>query len=668
MGIDKARAEIERLREEIRHHDYCYYVLSQPEVSDREYDGLMLRLKRLEEEFPVLVTLDSPTQRVSGAVHEGFKTVRHRQKMLSLDNVYSFPELKDWAERVCKGLSLNEPVEYVVELKIDGLSANLTYQDGVLTVGSTRGDGEMGEDVTINLRTIRAIPLRLKSDNPPKFIEVRGEVYLEIKDFNQINKERQKQGEALFANPRNAASGSLKLLDARITAGRKLKFFTHSMGELEGAEFSTHWEFLAAMKESGLRVNPENRLCKDLGGVFKFCAFWEKARPKLGYQIDGVAVKVNSLKQQHRLGSTLKSPRWAVAYKFPAHQVTTRLKDIIVSVGRTGVITPVADLEPVECAGVVISRATLHNFDEIRRLGIKIGDRVILERAGEVIPKIIKVVDSTRSGKERVFQTPRNCPACDSEIVKEKEEEVAYRCGNPLCAAQLEKGLTHFAGRSCMDIEGLGEKIVRQLIEKELVRDFADVYYLKKEQLLKLEFFKDKKADNLLMAIEKSKTRPLGRLIYGLGIRHVGEKAAYILAQRFKSLDKIVSLKKEDLDAVYEVGPAISGSLAAFFAQKPVKELIKKLKEAGVNIKEAGEGLIRTPLAGKTIVFTGGLESLSRRQAEDLARKAGGSPGSAVSKNTDFLVAGKNPGSKYDQALKSGVKIISEAEFRGMLK
>ena len=668
MGIDKARAEIERLREEIRHHDYCYYVLSQPEVSDREYDGLMLRLKRLEEEFPVLVTLDSPTQRVSGGVQEGFKTVRHRQKMLSLDNVYSFPEIKDWAERVCKGLSLNEPVEYVVELKIDGLSANLTYQDGVLTVGSTRGDGEMGEDVTINLRTIRAIPLRLKSGNPPKLIEVRGEVYLEIKDFNQINKERQKQGEALFANPRNAASGSLKLLDARITAGRKLKFFTHSMGELEGAEFSTHWDFLAAMKENGLRVNPENRLCKDLGGVFKFCAFWEKARPKLGYQIDGVAVKVNSLKQQHRLGSTLKSPRWAVAYKFPAHQVTTRLKDIIVSVGRTGVITPVADLEPVECAGVTIQRATLHNFDEIRRLGIKIGDRVILERAGEVIPKIIKVVDSARSGKERVFQTPRNCPACDSEIVKEKEEEVAYRCGNPLCAAQLEKGLTHFAGRSCMDIEGLGEKIVRQLIAKELVRDFADVYYLKKEQLLKLEFFKDKKADNLLMAIEKSKTRALGRLIYGLGIRHVGEKAAYLLAKKFKSLDKIVSLKKEDLDAVYEVGPAISGSLAAFFAQEPVKELIKKLKVAGVNIKEVGEALIRTPLAGKTIVFTGGLESLSRRQAEDLARKAGGSPASAVSKNTDFLVAGKNPGSKYDQALKSGVKIISEAEFRGMLK
>ncbi len=668
MGIDKARAEIERLREEIRHHDYCYYVLSQPEVSDREYDGLMLRLKRLEEEFPVLVTLDSPTQRVSGGVQEGFKTVRHRQKMLSLDNVYSFPELKDWAERVCKGLSLNEPVEYVVELKIDGLSANLTYQDGVLTVGSTRGDGEMGEDVTINLRTIRAIPLRLKSGNPPKLIEVRGEVYLEIKDFNQINKERQKQGEALFANPRNAASGSLKLLDARITAGRKLKFFTHSMGELEGAEFSTHWEFLAAMKERGLRVNPENRLCKDLGGVFKFCAFWEKARPKLGYQIDGVAIKVNSLKQQHRLGFTLKSPRWAVAYKFPAHQVTTRLKDIIVSVGRTGVITPVADLEPVECAGVTIQRATLHNFDEIRRLGIKIGDRVILERAGEVIPKIIKVVDSARSGKERVFQTPRNCPACDSEIVKEKEKEVAYRCGNPLCAAQLEKGLTHFAGRSCMDIEGLGEKIVRQLIAKELVRDFADVYYLKKEQLLKLEFFKDKKADNLLMAIEKSKTRPLGRLIYGLGIRHVGEKAAYLLAKKFKSLDKIVSLKKEDLDAVYEVGPAISGSLTAFFAQEPVKKLIKKLKEAGVNIKEEGEALIRTPLAGKTIVFTGGLESLSRRQAEDLARKAGGSPASAVSKNTDFLVAGKNPGSKYDQALKSGVKIISEAEFRGMLK
>ncbi|HBU08116.1 MAG TPA: NAD-dependent DNA ligase LigA [Candidatus Omnitrophica bacterium] len=335
--------------------------------------------------------------------------------------------------------------------------------------------------------------------------------------------------------------------------------------------------------------------------------------------------------------------------------------------GRTGVITPVADLEPVECSGVTIQRATLHNFDEIERLGIKIGDRVVLERAGEVIPKIIKVVDSVRSGKEKVFNIPRNCPACNSEIVKEKEEEVAYRCVNPWCPAQMEKGLTHFAGRSCMDIEGLGEAIVRQLIEKELVRDFADVYYLKKEQLLKLEFFKDKKADNLLLAIKKSKTRPLDRLIYGLGIRHVGEKAAYVLAQRFKSLDKIALLEKEDLDAVYEVGPAISGSLTAFFTQEPVKKLIKKLKEAGVNIKEDEEGLLYMPLAGKTLVFTGGLEFLSRRQAEDLARKAGGSPASAVSKNTDFLVAGKNPGSKYDQALKLGVKIITEKEFSRLI-
>ena len=667
LGMDKAKKEIEGLRSLIRHYDYCYYVLSQPEVSDKEYDGLMLGLKKLEEEFPGLITLDSPTQRVSGGIQEGFKTVRHPQKMLSLDNVYSFAELKDWDGRVRKGLGPDQTVEYVVEPKIDGLSANLTYQDGVLTVGSTRGDGEMGEDVTVNLRTIRVIPLRLKSGNPPKLIEARGEVYLEIKDFNQINKERQKQGEALFANPRNAASGSLKLLDARITAGRKLKFFTHSMGEMEGMEFSTHWEFLTAMKESGLRVNSENRLCKDLGEVFKFCALWEKARKRLGYQIDGVVVKVNSLQQQDRLGVTLKSPRWATAYKFPAHQVTTLIKDIVVSVGRTGVVTPVADLEPVECSGVTIQRATLHNFDEIKRLGIQIGDRVILERAGEVIPKIIKVIDSTRSGKEKAFKIPRNCPACNSEIVKEKEEEVAYRCVNPLCPAQMEKGLTHFAGRSCMDIEGLGEAAVRQLIEKELVRDFSDVYYLKKEQLLTLELFKDKKADNLLSAIEKSKTRPLDRLIYGLGIRHVGEKAAYVLARRFGSLDNLASLKKEDLDAVYEVGPAISGSIVDFFAQEPVKKLIEKLKEAGVIIKEDGEDIRKTPLTAKTIVFTGGLESLSRRQAEDLARKAGGSPASAVSKNTDFLVAGKNPGSKYGQALKLGVKIISETEFRGML-
>lgn len=663
LGMDRAKKEIERLRLFIQHHDYRYYVLSQPEVSDKEYDGCMLKLKRLEAEFPSLITLDSPTQRVSGGIQDGFKTVRHRQKMLSLDNVYSFPELKDWAERVGKGLGPLETVEYVVELKIDGLSANLTYQDGVLVVGATRGDGETGEDVTVNLRTIHSIPLRLKNDTPFRLIEIRGEVYLEIKDFNQINKERQKEGEASFANPRNAASGSLKLLDARITAGRRLNFFTHSLGESEPSGFLSHWEFLAAMKKNGLRVNPENKLCKNLDEVFEFCALWEKDRKRLGYQIDGVVVKVNSLKQQDKLGVTLKSPRWATAYKFAAHQVTTRLKDIIVSVGRTGVITPVADLEPVECAGVTIGRATLHNFDEIQRLGVQIGDRVIIERSGEVIPKIIKVIDSVRGGKEKVFKVPRNCPACNSEIVKEKEGEVAYRCVNSWCPAQMKKGLIHFAGRCCMDIEGMGEAIVRQLIEKELVRDFADVYYLKKEQLLTLEFFKDKKADNLLLAIAKSKTRPLDKLIYGLGIRHVGEKAAYVLAQRFKSLDNLVSLKREDLDAVYEIGPAISGSIAAFFTQEPVKKLIKKLKEAGVKIKEDEEELRRTPLTAKTIVFTGGLESLSRTEAEDLARKAGGSPASGVSKNTDFVVAGKNPGSKYEQALKLGVKIITEKEF-----
>lgn len=677
MDKSKAGREIKRLREEIRHHDYCYYVLSQPEVSDKEYDGLMLRLKKLEGELPSLVTLDSPTQRVSGGIQEGFKAVRHRQKMLSLDNAYSFDELKDWDKRLRKSLGRDEPVEYVVELKIDGLSASLIYQDGLLACGLTRGDGEMGEDVTLNLRTIRSIPLRLKSDNPPELIEIRGEVYLEIEDFNQINKERQRQGEALFANPRNAASGSLKLLDTSITAGRKLNFFTHSLGESVGREFSTHWEFLAAMKEHGLRVNPETRLCEDLDEVFRFCAFWEKARKRLGYQIDGIVVKVNSLAQERRLGVTLKSPRWAVAYKFPAHQVTTRVKDIIVSVGRTGVVTPVADLEPVECSGVVISRATLHNFDEIQRLGVKIGDRVILERSGEVIPKIIKVLEGARSGKERAFQIPRHCPACNSGIIKEKEQEVAYRCVNPLCPAQMEKGLTHFASRDCMDIEGMGEAVVRQLIDKRLVRDFADVYNLTKKQLLGLELFKDRKAGNLLLAIEKSKARSLDRLIYGLGIRHVGQKAAYVLAQRFKSLDKLASLKKEDLDVVYEIGPAISGSIADFFVQEPVKKLIRRLKEAGVNVEETasgpmsglpGERTAGLPLSGKTIVFTGGLKSLSRRQAEDMARARGGNSASSVSRNTDFVVAGEDPGSKYDQALKLGVKIISEAQFMEMFK
>lgn len=667
MDTAQAKKEIKKLRRDIRHHDYRYYVLSQPELSDKEYDGLMRRLKELEEEFPGLISHDSPTQRVAAGIQEGFKTVKHRQKMLSLDNTYSFEELRDWAVRVEKGLD-SQKVEYVAELKIDGVSANLTYENGLLATGATRGDGETGEDVTLNIRTNRAIPLRLETNKPPKLIEVRGEVYLELEEFEAINKEREKAGEILFANPRNAASGSLKLLDAGLTAKRRLNFFAHSLGELTDGNFATHWDFLQELKKYGIRTNPESRFCKNLDEVFTFCELWQEKRKKLSYEIDGVVVKVNGLGHHETLGATLKSPRWAVAYKFPAHQVTTKLKDIIVSVGRTGVITPVADLEPVECGGVTISRATLHNFDEMERLGVKIGDRIVLERAGEVIPKIIKTVESLRSGKEKTFKLPKYCPACNSEIIKE-EEEVAYRCINSSCPAQLEKGLLHFSSRLCMDIEGMGEAAVKQLIEKKLVKDFADIYALKKSQLLILELFKDKKAENLLLAIENSKRRALGRLIYGLGIRHVGEKAAYVLAEEFKTLENLVLAKKEDLEAIYEIGPVISESVVAFFKQGPIKKLIKKLEAAGVNTKEDERPVVKkTPLTDKTVVFTGELESFSRAEAEDLVRRCRGKASSNVSKETDFVVAGRNPGSKYIRAKKLGVKIIDEKEFMEMLK
>ena len=661
------KKKIEDLREKIRHHDYLYCVLSQPEISDKEYDELMRQLKDLEDKYPELKTDNSPTVRLSSGILEGFKTVRHIQKMLSLDNTYSFEELKDWDERVHKGLG-SERVEYVAELKIDGVSANLTYKKGRLSIGATRGDGETGEDVTQNIKTIRAIPLILLGKNTPDFIEIRGEVYMERRDFEGLNKEREKSQEALFANPRNAAAGSLKLLDTSIALERRLSFFAHSLGEYKGLDILSHWEFLEKLKTWGVRINPNTKLCKNLDEVIAYCKIWQEKRENLSYDIDGMVIKVNNLAQQKKLGFTHKSPRWAVAYKFPARQATTVLKNISVQVGRTGVITPVAELEPVECAGVVISRATLHNFDEIKRLGVKIGDRIVLERAGEVIPKIVKVVDSVRTGKEKEFRIPKDCPVCGSEIVKEKEEEVAYRCINPLCPAQLERGLMHFASRQALDIEGMGEAVVEQLVREGLVKDFADIYSLKKEDLLKLELFKDKKSENLLGAIEKSKQKPLSRLIYGLGIRHVGEKAAYVLAQKFTTLENLIQAKQEDFDAVYEMGQVMAESMVNFFKQHSTQRLIKKLKDAGLNLKEKVAPIKKFPLTGKSVVFTGELKDFSRTVAKSLVRQFGGNASSSVSKNTDLVVAGDNPGSKYNQAKKLGIKIINEKEFREMLK
>ncbi len=658
------KKKIEALRKQIRHHDYMYYILSQPKISDKEYDDLMAELKALEDKYPEFKSDDSPTARISGGILEGFKTVRHKQKMFSLDNTYSFQELKDWDERVNKSLSAGERIEYVTELKIDGVSANITYKLGRLSVGATRGDGESGEDVTQNIKTIRAIPLLLEN-NIPDFIEVRGEVYMESKDFAALNKERKKRGEALFANPRNAASGSLKLLDTGIVFKRRLNFFAHSLGETKGLEIATQWEFLEKLKKWSIRVNPHSKLCHNFGDVLNFCKTWQAKREKLTYDIDGIVVKVNSLIQQRELGFTLKSPRWAVAYKFPARQATTLVLKININVGRTGVITPTAELTPVECAGVIIKHATLHNFDEIRRLNIKVGDRVLIERAGDVIPKVVKVIES--KGKN-LFPIPVKCPACSGKVIKEKEEDVAYRCINPSCPAQAERSLLHFSSRTAMDIEGMGEAVVKQLVQLKLVRNYADIYKLSAADLLKLELFKDKKVNNLLSAIQKSKRQPLSRLIYALGIRHVGKKAAYVLAGHFKALDDLIRAKKEDLESIYEVGPVMSESIVDFFSQCPTKEIISELRKSGLNFREAGSSAKGISLSGKTIVFTGELKDYSRHDVEELVRQLGGSPNSSISENTDFVVAGENPGSKYEKAKKLGIKIISEKEFSRLIK
>lgn len=665
MDLSAVKKQIEKLRQEIFRHDYLYYVVSQPEISDKEYDILMRKLIDLEKEYPQFKDKDSPTTRIGAQVLESFKTVKHRQKMLSLDNTYSFDELQDWINRVHKGLA-GQKIEYVVELKIDGLSANLTYRNSRLAVAATRGDGETGEDVTANIRTIRPIPLILRGMDFPEFIEIRGEVYMDRKDFDLLNREREDAGELLFANPRNAASGSLKLLDTALVAKRKLNFFAHSLGEYKGAEIQTQWDFLRRLRSWGVRTNPESKLCLGLDQIKDFCSKWQNRRDNLGYEIDGIVVKVNDFAQQKRLGSTLKSPRWAVAYKFPARQATTEVLDIKFNVGRTGVITPTAELKPVECAGVIIRNATLHNFDEIKRLDIKIGDRVLIERAGEVIPKVVKVV--RQAGKAMAVHPPKACPVCKAKVVKEKLEDVALRCINPSCPAQLERGLEHFAARDCMDIEGMGESLVRQLVLNNMVKDFADIYFLKKEDFLKLELFKNKKAENILAAIQKSKSQPLSRLIYGLGIRHVGEKAGYTLANNFRSMDNIIKAKKEDLEAIYEIGAVMADSIIEFFKQDSTRLLIKKLREAGLNMKEPERTVKKSALSGKTVVFTGELSQFSRAQAQDIVRQMGGNAASSVSKETDFVITGENAGSKLDKAKKLGVNIIDEDKFKEMIR
>ncbi|MFA4988623.1 MAG: NAD-dependent DNA ligase LigA, partial [Candidatus Omnitrophota bacterium] len=577
----------------------------------------------------------------------------------------SIDELRNWDERVRKALGEGRSREYVVELKIDGVSANLTYLKGRLAMGATRGDGLSGEDVTANLRTISVIPPSLSGKHFPHLIEIRGEVYMDKKDFLRVNEERMESGEALFANPRNAASGSLKLLDSAAVAGRQLNFFAHSMGVCSGKYIKSHWDFLSMLRQWGLPANPHSGLCRNIDEVISYCRKWQDKRDGLGYEIDGVVVKVNSVLQQEAMGFTAKSPRWAVAYKFPARQATTEVKAIRVNVGRTGVITPTAELAPVECSGVTISSATLHNFDEIERLDLREGDRVLVERAGDVIPKVVKVVGK---GGGKPYAIPAKCPACGEKIVKEKEEDVAYRCINSACPAQLERGILHFAGRNAMDIEGMGESAVGQMVGMGLLRSPADIYKLDLEKLLKLELFKEKKAGNLLSSIAKSKEQPLARLIFALGIRHVGQKAAYTLAGEFSDMEKLTSAGYEELDRIPDIGSVMAGSITAYFGLERNKRLIRELEEAGVNMKQNRPGVISGGLSGKTIVFTGELPGFSRIEAEEIARRHGGIPSSSVGRSTDLLVAGAKAGSKLKKAKALGVKVIGEDEFRGMLK
>ncbi|MFA5088465.1 MAG: NAD-dependent DNA ligase LigA [Candidatus Omnitrophota bacterium] len=670
MDKQQAQKEIARLSREIEAHNQRYYILSQPTISDKEYDDLMKSLLDLENQFPDLKDINSPTQRVGGKLTSVQGTVTHRIKMYSLDNTYSMEELREWHRRVEKGLG-REDVEYVAELKVDGVSAALTFESGEFVLGATRGDGLVGEEVTHSLRTIHSIPLKLK-DNEwgiPKILEVRAEIYMRREDLEKLNRARALKGEDLFANPRNAASGSLKLLDSRVTARRNLQCFVHSFGVLTGGErFKTHWEFLSRAEQLGLCVNKANRLCRNFQDVIDYCHEYQAKRNTLPYEADGVVLKVNSLADQSRLGATLKSPRWAVAYKFPAQQATTEIKEIIVQVGRTGVLTPVAELEPVECAGVTISRSTLHNFDEIKRLGIKAGDRVLIERAGDVIPKIVKVVNASAKGGEKYFAVPQKCPECGGTVAKEKEEDVAYRCINPSCPKQLERSLVHFASRGAMDIEGFGEAVVSQLIAKNLVKDLADVYFLRKSDFLGLKLFKEKKTSRLIAAINSSKKQPLSRFLFALGIVNIGEKAASLLAKKFGSMDELLKAGKEDLENIHEIGKVMSESIKAFFKQPSTKKLLVKFRKAGVNMRESMADPGGTELSGKKFVFTGELDTLPRLEAANAVKALGGEVVSTVSKKTDFVVVGAHPGSKYSQAVHLGVKILRADEFEKIIR
>lgn len=662
------KKEIEELREKLRYHEYRYYVLDDPEISDAAYDKLMERLKSVEAAYPELATLDSPTVRVGGAPREGFQTVRHARPMLSLDNAFSYDALRDWDRRVREG-SGQEKIEYIAEHKFDGLSISLQYEDGALVRGVTRGDGTTGEEVTPNVKTIRSIPLRvdagaLKKARLPAVFEVRGEVLMTRKAFEALNRHQEEIGGKIFVNARNSAAGAVRVLDPSITAARRLDFFAYYLFVDGKVPYPKHSDSLMALKQLRFRASDDWKLCSGIEAVTAYCDAWDAKRERLPYDIDGVVIKVNSVAIQNELGFTAKAPRWAIAYKYPARQETTVVNDIIVQVGRTGTLTPVAVLEPVQVGGVTVSRSTLHNMDEIERLGLQIGDTVLIERAGEVIPHVLKVV---KEGKNRKpFRMPKRCPECGSAI-HHVEGEVAYRCVNAACPAKRKESLLHYASRHAMDIDGLGDKIVDQLVDKGLVKEVADLYALKEDEVAGLERMAEKSAQNLLVEIEGSKKNSLARLIYALGMRFVGERTGQLLAEHFSSLEELAAAKEEELETVPEVGPKVAAAIVEFFSEPANRQLIKKLHKAGVHPTAEKRVVKSQKFAGKSFVFTGGLANRSREEAGELVQQNGGKVSGSVSKNTDYVVVGSDPGSKYDKAKELGVTILAEAEFEKLL-
>jgi len=680
---DAARRAAE-LRREIARHDHLYHVLDKPEISDQAYDALLRELAALEASYPALVTPDSPTQRVGGAPLGGFRQVRHANPMLSLGNVFSEDELADFDRRV-RGLLDADDVVYVCELKIDGLSISLLYRDGLLVQAATRGDGEVGEDVTAQVRTVRSVPLRLREGRAvaPVF-EARGEIYFPGPDFARLNRERAAQGEATFANPRNAAAGSVRQLDPRITAARPLDSFLYAVPQGLPAEVTTQLGLLALLGELGFRVNPERRRCVGIEAAIEYCREWEGRRHDLPYEIDGVVVKVDELAARERLGYTSKSPRWAVAYKFAAEQQVTQVLGIEVTVGRTGVLTPTALLQPVEISGSTVARAVLHNEDVVRAKDVRIGDWVLVQKAGEVIPEVLEVLLERRTGGEELWAMPMACPVCGSPVVREAGE-AAHRCtGGLTCPAQVAEGIIHFGSRGAMDIDGLGPSTVTALLEAGLIKDVADLYSLTADQVAGLDRFAQKSADNLVAAIDRSRERPLRRLLFALGIRHVGERAALVLANAFGSLAAIAAASPEELAEVREVGPKTAASLHGWLQQERAQALIARLVAAGVNMVEPGVGLrdavavgdavaadgggAGQPLVGKTLVVTGTLSGMTRQEAEERIAAAGGRVASSVSSKTDFLVAGEAAGSKLQRARERGVKVIGEQELLELLQ